>query len=120
MEKTVKRNLQINTVQKHQQNTITFSCASNAPYLRSDDDFSYYEILEISKNAISFQRLLDNKSPLLFQHNTERQIGVVEKAWLQNNKLYVTCRFSNNDFAQQILKDIKDGIRRNVSIRLHN
>lgn len=120
MEKTVKRNLQINTVQKHQQNTITFSCASSMKYLRTDDDFSYYEVLEISENAIDFQRLVDCKSPLLFEHNTEKQIGVVTHAWIQNQKLYVTVKFSENDFAQAILKDIKDGIRRNVSIRLHN
>ena len=74
MEKTLKRNLQINTVQKHQQNTITFSCASSAPYLRTDEDFSYYEILEISEKSIDFQRLVDCKSPLLFEHNTEKQI----------------------------------------------
>lgn len=89
-------------------------------YLRTDDDFSYYEVLEISENAIDFQRLVDCKSPLLFEHNTEKQIGVVTHAWIQNQKLYVTVKFSENDFAQEILGDIKDGIRRNVSIRLHN
>lgn len=85
-------------------------------YLRTDDDFSYYEVLEISENAIDFQRLVDCKSPLLFEHNTEKQIGVVTHAWIQNQKLYVTVKFSENDFSQEILKDIKDGIRRNVSI----
>ena len=111
----VKRNLQIG-VEQTENNTITFSCASSMPYLRTDDDFSYYEVLEISENAIDFQRLVDCKSPLLFEHNTEKQIGVVLHAWIQNQKLYVTVKFSENDFAQEILKDIKDGIRRNVSI----
>lgn len=111
----VKRNLQIG-VEQTENNTITFSCASATPYLRTDDDFSYYEVLEISEKAIDFQRLIDCKSPLLFEHNTEKQIGVVQHAWIQNQKLYVTVKFSENDFAQEILKDIKDGIRRNVSI----
>ena len=54
--------------------------------------------------------------PYYFSIIRKNKFGVVEKAWIQNNKLYVTCRFSNNDFAQEILVDVKDGIRRNVSI----
>ena len=44
-----------------------------------------------------------------------KQIGVVEKAWIEGDKLKAKVRFSECEFAQLILKDIKDEIRRNVS-----
>ena len=99
------------------ENTISFSVASSEPYIREDKNGKKFaEVLEISEAAIDFSRLVDNRAPLLFEHDRERQLGVVEKAWIANNKLYVQCKFSSNGFPQSILKDVKDNIRRNVSI----
>lgn len=101
------------------ENTISFSVASSEPYIREDKNGKKFaEVLEISEAAIDFSRLVDNRAPLLFEHDRERQLGVVEKAWIEANKLYVQCKFSSNSFPQSILKDVKDNIRRNVSIRL--
>ena len=98
-------------------NIISFSVASSEPYVREDKNGKKFaEVLEISEAAIDFSRLVDNRAPLLFAHDAERQLGVVEKAWIENNKLYVQCKFSSNAFPQSILRDINDGIRRNVSI----
>lgn len=99
------------------QNIMTFSCASSAPYLRHDrKGKGFVEILEISEDAINFERLVDGNAPFLYEHSTEQQIGVVEKAFIQNGKLIVTVRFSKNPFAQEVLQDIKDYIRRGISI----
>ena len=99
------------------ENIISFSVASSEPYVREDKNGKKFaEVLEISEAAIDFSRLVDNRAPLLFAHDAERQLGVVEKAWIENNKLYVQCKFSSNAFPQSILRDINDGIRRNVSI----
>lgn len=97
---------------------VEFSVASSEPFFRADDDLNegYYEVLEISDQAIDFSRLVDEKAPFLFEHDTEKQIGVVEKAYIQDEKLKVLVRFSENDFAQSVLKDILSGIRRNVSV----
>lgn len=95
------------------QNIMTFSCASSAPYLRHDrKGKGFVEILEISEDAINFERLVDGNAPFLYEHSTDQQIGVVEKAFIQNGKLMVTVRFSKNPFAQEVLQDIKDSIRR--------
>lgn len=112
------RELNISTDSLSEDNVIEISCASDSPYFRveNDGDNGYYEILEISESAIDFSRLADGKSPLLLEHDTEKQIGVVEKAWIDNGKLKATVRFSQNSKAQEILKDVKDSIRRNVSI----
>ena len=111
------RELQINTAIEKDK-LVEFSVASSEPFFRADDDLNegYYEVLEISEQAIDFSRLVDEKAPFLFEHDTDKQIGVVEKAYIQDNKLKVLVRFSENDFAQSVLKDILSGIRRNVSV----
>lgn len=73
MNKQVKRSLQL-AVESSQENILTFSCASSTPYLRYDDEFTYYEVLQISENAINFQRLVDGKAPFLFEHDVTKQI----------------------------------------------
>ncbi len=111
------RELQINTAIEKDK-LVEFSVASSEPFFRADDDLNegYYEVLEISETAIDFSRLVDEKAPFLFEHDTDKQIGVVEKAYIQDEKLKVLVRFSENDFAQSVLKDILSGIRRNVSV----
>ena len=117
MNKTNIRSLSIeNVTENDSENKLVFSCASPTPYTREYEDNIYNEVLEISDTSIDFTRLVDQRSPLLFEHDMEKQIGVVDKAWIENEKLYVAVRFSRSKFAQEILADIKDDIRRNVSI----
>lgn len=98
-------------------NVITLSVASNAPYTRYDEKGNAYdEVLQISENAIDFSRLVDERCPFIYEHDTDKQLGVVEKAYIVDNKLYVDVRFSENEFPQNVLKDIISGIRRNTSI----
>jgi HK97 family phage major capsid protein len=113
-----KRNLDLKDfTSEDNSNVLEFSLASSEPYLRTDDEgTAYYEILTISEAAISFERLVDGKAPFLFEHDTEKQIGVIEKAFIADEKLKVIVRFSENNFAQEVLRDIKSGIRRNVSL----
>lgn len=95
---------------------IQLSVASETPYMREDDGKPYWQVLIISEDAIDFERLVDQKCPFLYEHDTERQIGVVEKAFIRDKKLTVQVRFSQSEFAQSVKKDILSGIRRNVSI----
>ena len=98
-------------------NVLTFSCASSKPYIRYDKHQKpYAEILEISEEAINFERLQDGNAPFLWQHDPDSQIGVVERAFIQDGKLYVTIRFSKNKFPQEVKEDIVSGIRRGISI----
>lgn len=113
--------MQIN-LQKFQVNEdtreITFTCASDTPYQRYDEDakLTYNQILVISEDAVDLSRL-NNSAPLLFNHDTDKLLGVVEKAWVQGDRIFVRVRFSKNDaFADRIYKDILDGIIKNVSI----
>ena len=74
------------------------------------------EVLSHEDGAADFARLNDG-APLLFNHDADRVIGVVERAYLNEEKRkgYARVRFSRNEFAQEVLSDVKDGILRNVS-----
>ena len=118
MEKFLKEKRSLETSENFEindENTIIISFASPTPYLRSEYDYTYNEILVITEEAVKWDRLVDQKCPLLLDHDTTKQIGVIERAYIEGDKLKAVVRFSKNDFAQAILNDVKDGIRRNVS-----
>lgn len=95
---------------------ITFSCASPTPYQRYDQEIVYNQILVVDESAVDLSRL-NNSAPLLFNHDTDKLLGMVEKAWIVQDRIFVRVRFSrNDDFANRIYKDILDGLIKNVSI----
>lgn len=75
------------------------------------------EVLSHEDGAADLGRLNDG-APLLFNHDMDRPIGVVERAYLDKDKKkgFSRVRFSRNSFAQEILTDVKDGIMRNISV----
>ncbi len=74
------------------------------------------EILSHDPKAVDLTRLMDG-APLLLQHDPERQIGVVEVASIDNDKIgRATVRFSKSSEAQDIFQDVVDGIRSKISV----
>ncbi|MGA0806450.1 MAG: HK97 family phage prohead protease, partial [Pseudohongiellaceae bacterium] len=92
--------------------TIDFPFSSEYPVARYFGE----EILSHERGAADLSRL-NNGAPLLFNHDPDRVIGVVERGWIDDEKKrgYVSVRFSRNAFAQEVLADVKDGVLRNVS-----
>lgn len=91
--------------------TIEFPFSSEEPVARWFGD----EVLSHEKSAADLGRLNDG-APLLFNHNMDDYIGVVEKSWIGDDKrAYARVRFANHERANQIMQDVKDGILRNVS-----
>lgn len=98
---------------------ITFSCASDYPYIRYDEEhqIEYEQILVINEDSVDFSRLNTGNSPLLFNHDTNKLLGIVNRAYIIQNKIFVQVQFSKNDeFADRIYKDILDGTIKGVSI----
>ena len=111
-----KRQMQTTDFAEAENKELVFSVADQMPYLRHDDNFGdYYEVLEISEDAIDTTRLVKNM-PFLKDHDHSAQLGAVKKFWLANGKLYVSVKFSRSRFAQSIKEDIIDLIRQNTSI----
>ena len=90
--------------------------SSEEPYER----FWGIEILDHNSKSIRLNRLNDGAA-VLIDHNSD-QVGVVEKAWIEDKKLKTSLRFSQNPKGREIKKDVDDGIRKNVSIgyRIHD
>lgn len=95
-----------------EERTYDFPFSSEFPVAR----YFGNEILSHDVEAADLSRLNDG-APLLFNHNPDRVIGVVERAYIDGNKRrgFARVRFSRNAFAQEILGDVKDGVLRNVS-----
>jgi len=91
--------------------TITFPFSSEKPV----DRWFGAEVLSHRSDAVDLSRLNDG-APLLYNHDPGQLIGVIERAWIQDGRGYATARFSQNDLGQQVMRDVQDGIMRNVSV----
>ena len=74
------------------------------------------EVLNCEARSVRMDRL-NTRAPLLLNHDTDKQIGVVEKAWIDaDKKARATVRFSKSALGEEIFQDVKDGIRSLVSV----
>lgn len=93
---------------------VRMSLSSEEPVERSFG----LEVLEHSEEAIDLSRLNSGHAPLLLDHDLTKQIGVVERTYLDktDRRLRAVVRFGKGALAREIYDDVKDGIRSNVSI----
>ena len=105
------RNITLVKAEISEERQLELSVSSDKPYQR----YWYYEELEHSKAAVDLARFNDSAN-LLFNHNRDDYLGVIEKAWINDGKLINIVRFDTHELAERIFKSVKDGIIRNVSI----
>lgn len=96
--------------------TVELSFSSEEPYER----WWGTEVLDHKASSVRLGRL-NSGAALLVDHDTRDQVGVVERAWLKGRKAYAVVRFGRSARAQEVFEDVKDGIRRLVSVgyRIH-
>ncbi len=96
------------------QELVDFSFSSETPVER----WGYIEILDHSESAVNLERFNKKAINVLFNHDPDKVIGIVEEAYLdvQEKKLRGRVRFSKSELAQEKKRDVLDGILRNVSI----
>ena len=91
--------------------TVEFPFSSELPVERWFGD----EVLSHKAGAADLTRLNDG-APLLFNHNMDEIIGVVERAWMGEDKRgYAKVRFAKTARADEVMSMVNDGILRNVS-----
>ena len=96
--------------------TLELSVSSELPYLRhSFWGSAYYEEWAHDERSIDLSRFNDS-AMLLFNHNRDQYIGVIQRAWVNDKKLMNVVRFDTHDLAEQIYQSVKSGIIKNVSI----
>lgn len=92
---------------------IDLAISSEAPYER----WFGIEILSHDPAAVDMTRIADGRHPLLLNHCTDDQIGVIKEASLDADRvLRGRAKFSQSQLAQEILTDVVDGIRELVSV----
>lgn len=91
--------------------TIELSFSSEEPYER----YWGIEILDHSPTSVNMERL-NNGAPLLFNHDRDLVIGVVEYAKIENKRGIALVRFGNSEKAKEVFSDVVDGIMKNVSV----
>ena len=91
---------------------VELSFSSELPVQRGE----YLEVLSHDPSDVDLSRLNDSH-PLLLNHDPERQIGVIENATVGGDKKgRAVVRFSKSQLGDEIWNDVKDGIRRLVSV----
>ena len=103
--------LEVREVEKEDR-TLEFPFSSSTPVAR----YFGNEILEHREKSANLDRLNDG-APLLWNHDPDKVIGVVERAWIDEKKErgYAKVRFSEEEFGASKYRDIKNGIIRNIS-----
>lgn len=92
--------------------TVSLSFSSEEPVER----WFGSEVLDHSKGAVRLKRLKTG-GPLLLDHDSRKQIGVVEKVSIGDDRRgRVDVRFGKSEHAEEIYQDVLDGIRSNVSV----
>lgn len=98
--------------------TVKLSFSSEAPVER----WFGIEVLSHAQGAVRLGRL-NNGAALLLDHDPTRQVGIVVSAKIDSDgKGRAVVRFGKSALADEIFKDVEDGIRRLVSVgyRIHN
>jgi len=77
-----------------------------------------YEVLGHDEGEIDMEFMSSGRSPLLLDHDSTKQIGVVEEFALdkENKRTVAKVRFSKNKQADEVFRDVVDGIRQNISV----
>ena len=90
---------------------MSFPASSEAPVDR------YYgtEVLSHARSAVDMKRFEAGAVPLLFNHNWDDPIGMIEGARLEDKRLVVDAKMFDTERAREVARMI-DGGMRNVSI----
>ena len=93
--------------------TVELSFSSETPVERAFGN----EILDHSPESVDLSRV-DDGAPLLLEHDRTQQIGVIDRAWIdeKERKGRAIVRFSESALGSEVWTDIVQGIRSKVSV----
>lgn len=95
-----------------EQRTVELAFSSAEPYTR----WWGVEILDHKPESVRMGRVT-NRAALLLDHSMSKQIGVVESAVIGADGIgRAVVRFSKSALGEEILQDVRDGIRTKVSV----
>ena len=90
---------------------FTLSFSSEEPYER----WYGLEILDHAPGAVDLSRLNDIGC-VLFNHNRDKVIGKILRAWLENNRGYAEIEFDTDAESEVICQKVQSGTLKGVSV----
>lgn len=90
---------------------FTLSFSSEEPYER----WFGLEILDHAPGAVDLSRLNDIGC-VLFNHNRDKVIGKVLRAWVENNRGYAEIEFDTDEESEVIYQKVRSGTLKGVSV----
>ena len=107
------REIVVDEIQVHDDSrTMTLSFASETPYER----WFGPEVLCVDETAMNLQRFQDGVGCLLFNHDRDKVIGKIERAWVDDYRAYADVTFDDDEFADVIFNKVKSGTLKGVSV----
>lgn len=92
--------------------TVELAFSSEEPYER----WWGIEILDHGKKSVDLKRL-KNGGPLLVDHDTRDHVGVIESVRIDDDRVgRCVVRFGRSARAEEVFRDVVDGIRQSVSV----
>ena len=83
---------------------LEFSFSSETPVTRYFGD----EVLDHDREAVDLTRLNGGAAPLLLNHDPDRVLGIVERAWIDERRRGMArITWATNDLARQVRQDVK-------------
>ena len=114
MDKNFVREIAINGIRQVKSEddtkTIELSFSSEEPYQRWYD---HTEILD--HKGVQLDRLNDI-GVVLYNHNRDKVIGKVKKAWVEENRGLAVIELDDDEFSTEIYKKVESGTLKGVSV----
>lgn len=114
-EKQLTRELAVNSIRavegEGNERKFILSFSSEEPYER----WWGLEILDHTEGAVDLTRV-NSIGCLLFNHNRDKVIGKINKAWLENNRGQAEVEFDTDDESEKIYQKVKSGTLKGVSV----
>lgn len=105
------RSIRVERAESTDPNRFAFALSSEEPV----DQWFGREVLSHDSKSIRQDRLKSG-IPLLFNHDPDQHMGVVDAYSIKDGKLRVEGRWSGSDFAQQKKRDFDEGILKDASV----
>lgn len=91
--------------------TFILSFSSEEPYIR----WFGPEILDHAEGAVDLSRL-NSIGVVLFNHDRDKVMGKIEKAWIENSRGQAEITFDTDEEAEKIFQKVKGGTLKGVSV----
>ncbi|GBL02937.1 phage major capsid protein [Glaciecola sp. KUL10] len=77
--------------------------------------YGWFETLGHNRDEVDLSRIEQN-GPFLCDHDWKDQRGVITKAWVEGGRGHAEIKLSRNPMGEQLLIDMQDSIRTNISV----